>query len=95
MIRELGVAAAFAQVAEDLHQDGITFDHVVLHQAVQRSIAESLREYADVAHCDLLAAGSVRRGRLDRWLMGSVSTDLVRAGSRSVLIAPPEGDRSG
>jgi len=92
LIHELGVHAAFAKVARDLRQDRITFDHVVLHQAVQHSVAESILQYADTARCDLVAAGSVRRGRLDRWLMGSVSTDLVRDGSRSVLVAPP-GDR--
>src|SRR5688500_3235883 len=94
VIHELGVRAGFARVADDLRKDGITFDHVVLHQAVQRTTAESLLEYADGARCDLHAAGSVRRGRLDCWLMGSVSTDLVRDGRHSVLIAPPASDRS-
>ena len=89
VIHDLGVRAGFARVAEDLRKDGITFDHVVLHQAVQRTTADSLLEYADGARCDLLAAGSVRRGRLERWLMGSVSSDLVRDGRHSVLIAPP------
>ena len=88
-IHELGVREGFARVAEDLRRDGITFDHLVLHQAIKRTTAESLLEYADEARCDLLAAGSVRRSRLDRWIMGSVSTELVRDGRRSVLISPP------
>ena len=37
----------------------------------------------------LVAAGSVRYGRLDRWLLGSVSTALVRDGRLSVLSVPP------
>ena len=88
-IHDVGVRDGFARVAEGLRKDGITFDHLVLHQAIKRTTAESLLEYADEARCDLLAAGSIRRGRLDRWIMGSVSTDLVRDGRRSVLIAPP------
>jgi nucleotide-binding universal stress UspA family protein len=91
-IRTLGVRAGFASVAKDLAMDGTTFDHVVLNQASKRTTAESLLEYADAARCDLLAAGSVRRGRLDRWRMGSVSRDLVRDGRRSVLVAPPAGE---
>lgn len=89
VIHELGVGAAFARVETDLKKDGNTFDHIVLHQAIERTTAESLLGYADEAGCDLIAAGSVRRGRLDRWRMGSVSRDLVRDGRRSVLIAPP------
>ena len=94
VIRKLGVRAGFACVAKDLQKDGTTFDHIVLHQAIKRTTAESLLEYADAARCDLLAAGSVRRGRLDRWRMGSVSRDLVRDGRRSVLVAPPARDSS-
>ena len=93
-IRKLGVRAGFACVAKDLRKDGTTFDHIVLHQAIKRTTAESLLEYADAARCDLLAAGSVRRGRLDRWRMGSVSRDLVRDGRRSVLVAPPARESS-
>jgi nucleotide-binding universal stress UspA family protein len=89
VVHDLGVRAAFERVQTDLGDDGIRFDHVVLHQALQRTTAQSLLEYADAMRSDLLAAGSIRRGRFDRWLMGSVSTDLVRDGSRSVLITPP------
>jgi nucleotide-binding universal stress UspA family protein len=93
-IRTLGISAGFASVAEDLAKDGTTFDHIVLNQPSTQTTAESLLEYADAARCDLLAAGSVRRGRLDRWRMGSVSRDLVRDGRRSVLVAPPARESS-
>jgi len=89
VIRKLGVSAGFASVSKELGKAGTTFDHIVLNQASKRTTAESLLDYADAARCDLLAAGSVRRGRLDRWRMGSVSRDLVRDGRRSVLVAPP------
>jgi len=92
MIHELGVGAAFAHVEKDLRKEGTTFDHIVLHHAIERTTAESILDYADEVRCDLVAAGSVRRGRLDRWRMGSVSRDLVRDGRRSVLIAPPARD---
>jgi nucleotide-binding universal stress UspA family protein len=94
-VHDLGVRAAFERVQADLGHDGIRFDHVVLHQAVQSTIAHSLLDYAEGMRSDLIAAGSIRRGRFDRWLMGSVSTDLVRDGSRSVLITPPPRVGSG
>lgn len=89
VIHDLGVQAGFARTARELGEQGINFDHVVLHHALPRPTAEILLEYADGAKSDLIAAGSARHGRLDRWMMGSVSTDLVRDGRRSVLIVPP------
>lgn len=89
VIRELGVQAAFARSVRELGDEGITFDHVVLHHELPRTVADVLLEYAENAKSDLIAAGSVRRGLLDRWMLGSVSADLVRDGRRSVLIVPP------
>ncbi len=89
VIHELGVQAGFARTARELAEDGVTFDHVVLHRQLPRPTAEMLLEYAEGAKIDLVAAGSARHGRLDRWMLGSVSTDLVRDGRRSVLIVPP------
>ena len=88
-IHELGVQTGFAKLARDAGENGITFDHVVLHRAPAESVGQSLLEYADEADCDLLAAGSVQHSRVDRWMVGSVSTELVRDGRRSVLIVPP------
>ena len=39
---------------------------------------------------EMIASGSARLARVDRWLLGSVSTDLVRDGRRSVLVVPPD-----
>lgn len=88
-IHELGVQAGFARLAQQLGNEHVTVDHVVLHRELPRPTAELLLEYADSAHIGLIAAGSARHGRLDRWMMGSVSTDLVRDGRHSVLIVPP------
>ena len=88
-IHEMGVQTGFTKVTHELVQDGVGFDHVVLHHAPGESIACALLEYADEIGSDLIAAGSVRHSRLDRWMVGSVSTELVRDGRRSVLIVPP------
>lgn len=88
-IHDLGVRAGFAQLARDVGEEGITFDHVVLHHAPPQSVGEALLEYADEANCDLITGGSVQHSRLDRWMVGSVSTEMVRDGRRSVLIVPP------
>lgn len=89
VIHKLGVAAGFARCRAELEGDGITIDQVTLHAQSSTPVAGALLEYADGARCDLIAAGSARRGRLDRWMLGSVSTDLVRDGRHSVLIVPP------
>ena len=57
-------------------------------------IAELLLECADAASIELIAAGSGRPSRVDRWLLGSVSTDLIRDGRYSVLVVPPPRKRS-
>jgi nucleotide-binding universal stress UspA family protein len=90
-IHDMGVRAAFARVTGELGDDGVTFDHVVLQHELPGTTAEMILEYADDTQSDLIAAGSARHSRVDRWMMGSVSTDLVRDGRHSVLIVPPRG----
>lgn len=90
VIHRLGVEAGFSQCRAELADAGVQTDQVVLHRALSTPISTALLEYADGAKCDLLAAGSARRGRLDRWMLGSVSTELVRDGRHSVLVAPPK-----
>ena len=89
-VHALGVEAAFACCRAEIGDRGATIDQVVLHRAVARPISAALLEYADATQCELISAGSARHGRLDRWLLGSVSTELVRDGRRSVLIVPPK-----
>lgn len=90
VIHRLGVDAGFMQCRADLERDGVHVDQVVLHREASPTVAAMLLEYAAGAHCDLITAGSARRGRLDRWMLGSVSTELVRDGRRSVLVSPPK-----
>jgi nucleotide-binding universal stress UspA family protein len=89
VIHRLGLSAAFAQCRAELGADGVRTDEVVLHRELSTPVASALLEYADSARCDLISAGSARRGRIDRWMLGSVSTDLVRDGRHSVLVVPP------
>ena len=88
-IHDLGVQAGFAKLVHELGENGVRFDHVVLHNAPPQSPAQALLEYADEVGSDLITAGSVQHSRLDRWMVGSVSAELVRNGRRSVLIVPP------
>jgi nucleotide-binding universal stress UspA family protein len=88
-IHDLGVQAGFVKLSSELGNEEVVFDHVVLHTAPPQSPAQALLEYADEIGCDLITAGSVQHSRLDRWMVGSVSGELVRNGRRSVLIVPP------
>jgi nucleotide-binding universal stress UspA family protein len=50
--------------------------------------AERVLDYARTHHADLIVAGRHGRSLLERLLVGSQTTALVRAADRSVLIAP-------
>jgi nucleotide-binding universal stress UspA family protein len=89
LIRELGIAAAFDRCQSELGSPAARVDRAVLHHKLPQSTAKLLLEYAAATKADLVAAGSMRQRRIDRWLLGSVSTELVRDGRRSVLIVPP------
>jgi len=53
-----------------------------------RAVAAVL-EFAERVAADLVVAGSHSHGRLERFLLGSVSTGLVRDASCPVLVVPP------
>jgi nucleotide-binding universal stress UspA family protein len=88
-IHAYGVEAGFAKLRAALAEGGVKSDHVVLHHGEKQTPAQALLEYADDVRSDLVTAGSVQHSRLDRWMVGSVSAELVREGRRSVLIVPP------
>ena len=60
-------------------------EYVVLHGEP----AHELLAFADQFHIDLVAAGAHGRTGLERLVLGSVSTKLVRTATRWVLIGPP------
>ncbi|HEX7978571.1 MAG TPA: universal stress protein [Gemmatimonadaceae bacterium] len=88
-IHDMGVQAGFAKLRKEFGDDGVKLDQVVLHHTPAQSPAQALLDYAEQVGSDLITAGSVQHSRLDRWMVGSVSGELVRDGRRSVLIVPP------
>jgi nucleotide-binding universal stress UspA family protein len=52
--------------------------------------AETILDFASREHCDLIALGGHEQGLVDRILLGSVRTRVLRSAKCSVLIAPPE-----
>jgi nucleotide-binding universal stress UspA family protein len=88
-IHDLGVNAGFATLRGEFGGMDVQLDHVVLHKGASQSPGQALLEYAEEIGSDLITAGSVQHSRLDRWMVGSVSAELVRDGRRSVLIVPP------
>lgn len=93
VVHSLGVQAGFERATRDLGSDRLTIDSVVLHHELKRQVSDLLLEYADTTSAEVIAAGSARLSRVDRWMLGSVSTDLVRDGRYSVLVVPPGGTR--
>lgn len=55
---------------------------------VNDEIADGLLSYADQTHCDLLALGGHDMGLVDRFLLGSTRTKVLRHAHIPVLVAP-------
>ena len=86
VIRTLGVAAAFESLRRELHAPAtLHIDEVVL----RGSPAKELLALSERADADLIAVGSYRHERVERLLLGSVTTEIVRDGRCSVLVLPP------
>ena len=89
LIKHLGVDAAFDQLVRELMvPPGVHVDCVTR----QGPIAEELLACADQTRADLIAVGSMRHERIERWILGSVTTEIVRDGRCSVLVIPPRHD---
>jgi nucleotide-binding universal stress UspA family protein len=50
---------------------------------------DALVRFARRTRCDLIALGGHEQGLVDRILLGSVRTSVVRAAPCSILVAPP------
>lgn len=88
VIETHGVAAAFERLRAELAApSGVQVEPVVL----RGEPGAELRSLAERAGADLVAVGSHRHEAtaVERWLLGSVTTDLVRDGRVSVLVVPP------
>jgi nucleotide-binding universal stress UspA family protein len=88
VVHDLGVKTAFEQLVASLATGEISISHVVLHRELGKGTAQVLLEYASDIGADLIATGCVGRSIIQRMLVGSVSTDLVRQGRFSMLVAP-------
>jgi universal stress protein E len=86
VIRELGIAAAFERLVDDLAAPP-TMD---VETVVRRGpIADEILALVDESNADLVVVGSLRHERIERWILGSVTTEVVRDGRCSVLVIPP------
>lgn len=92
MIHSLGVQAGFDRARKNL-DGGVKVEQEIMHHESRAPVADLLLECADSTSASLIAAGTARPSRVDRWLLGSVSTDLIRDGRCSVLVVPPDGTR--
>lgn len=77
----------FRRMMDDLKcRAGVLVEPVVLNGSVVHAVSE----FAERVGADLIVTGSHGHNRLERFLLGSVSTGLVRDASCGVLVAPPE-----
>ncbi|MGZ8492135.1 MAG: universal stress protein [Gemmatirosa sp.] len=89
-IRQLGLDASFNRATAAIDAPAsIAVERVTTTADGGRSTADALRATADERGATLIAVGRHRRSLLDRLLLGSVARDLARAGTHSLLVAPP------
>ena len=94
VIHELGVTSAFAWFRGQIGRaEGAPVEQIALARGTAEQVAEALMSYADGARIDVIALGSRRHGRVERWMIGSVTTDIVHNARLSMLVVPPD-DRS-
>jgi nucleotide-binding universal stress UspA family protein len=83
---ELGVGSALTRLIGTLPSaPRVTTETVSL----EGDPVEQLRRLAASSDCDLIALGSHRHSFVGRLMLGSVTTELIRAAEVSVFVAPP------
>jgi nucleotide-binding universal stress UspA family protein len=84
------VVVWFRRMIADLTpRNGVLVEPVVL---TGRPVA-AISDFAEGVGADLIAAGCHGHGRMERFLLGSVSTGLVREARCPVLVTPPDKKR--
>ena len=68
---------------------GLRGQMIVETHALEGPPAGAVLALARAKQADLVVAGTHGRGRVERWLLGSTSSALLRAAECSVLLAPP------
>ena len=77
---------AFEQLVRELAAPpSVRVECVVRHGLTARELLACAEE----SRSDLIAVGSLRHERLERWILGSVTTEVIRDGRCSVLVIPP------
>jgi nucleotide-binding universal stress UspA family protein len=89
LIKQLGVEAAFEQLVRELAAPTSVQVECVTRRG--RPAAELLA-CADESGADLIAVGSLTHARIEQWILGSVTTEVLRDGRCSVLVIPPVRD---
>ena len=77
-----------AVVAASLRDEGFSADSRV-YRAWLDEVSEALLEGAREEEADLLAVSTHGRGGLTRWVLGSITDQLVRRATLPVLLVPP------
>ncbi|HEX6050675.1 MAG TPA: universal stress protein [Gemmatimonadaceae bacterium] len=86
LIRRLGADAAFTQLIRELEvPPNVRVDTTTLYG----DPATELLAFATESEADLIAVGSLRHERIEQWMVGSVTTEIIRDGRCSVLVIPP------
>jgi nucleotide-binding universal stress UspA family protein len=83
-VYETGASDRLAELATELRKTGVSVDTVLL----RGDAAVELVRYAKEHHADLIALGGHKQGLVDRLLIGSVTTRVVRGAPTSVLVVP-------
>jgi len=79
-----------ADIARHLARHGAQVDVRRLSSGGE-DVGRVLLSQAAAFGADLMVMGAARHGRVERWILGSVSTELMRDGRTSVLVyRPPE-----
>ncbi len=78
-------AAYLERVAGELREQGLK----VTTEVCTGPVAETILEYAEGVHADLVAMSTHGRSGLARWFIGSVADKVVRAAKLPVLLARP------
>jgi nucleotide-binding universal stress UspA family protein len=81
-----GARAKLEEVVRELKRHT---KHRVVGVMLKGDPGDAILAYARRTHCDLIALGGHEQGLMDRILLGSVRTQILRGARCSVLIAPP------
>jgi nucleotide-binding universal stress UspA family protein len=93
IVRTLGIDAAFRRLATELAAEaGVSVEPAVVDCRPGVGTVGELLALGDRVAADLLAVGSQRHRRIDRLLLGSVTTELARDGRHSLLVVPPHDE---